>query len=133
MAAGIKLLVPGQEKTSGACKILQPVHKHCRRMSLSPAGALCALGHSLRLGKGCSELPQQQKCSAEEGNLPEPWGSCRVTCEMNFAQLTPKEDYADCNPHIWSRDCDCQVSDGQSRVEPNRKYRENAHHLLTKS
>lgn len=102
MAAGIKVLVHGQGKSIWSCRLCSPWHRHCRMMCLSPAGALWALGHSWAWEKTALSCTQQQKFSAKEGNLPELGVAldAHVACEMNFRQLTPKEDFADCNPYI---------------------------------
>lgn len=64
-----------------------------------------------------------------------------VACEINFRQLTPKEDFADCNPYIflgleqglWLPSA-WQTKQGWAQPVPlPLSHRENTHHLLTKS
>lgn len=75
MAAGIKMLVPGEEKTSGACKILHPLAQPLQGAVPEPLRSCLCCGGSLRLGKDTLSCTRQQKSCAEEENLPEPWGS----------------------------------------------------------
>lgn len=115
MATGIKVLVPGQEKTSGACKIVQAVAQPLQDDVPEPCRRSLCWGSPPKAGKGLLSAAHSStnsmlntaaeiQCRNSESNLPELWGSsgctCCAACEMDLRQLTPKKDYADCSPYI---------------------------------